>query len=705
MNKSLIASAVCLVLPVVAGAKGLGQQNLEEIVVTATKSAGSLTSLSVEQARSTLEQIPGGIGFVEVTDYQNNFTQSLGDTLVYTPGVYADTSAQRENRISIRGSGLNSGFERRGISVYRDGVPITRASGITEFQEIDPLSVKYIEVFKGSNGLRYGANALGGAINIVTPTGRNSQAGSNLRLEAGSFGSSRVNVASTGRTESMDYYAALTKLDSDGFRTHSEVDSVYGFANLGFALSDSIESRFYITSLKDQFELVGSVSQEDALNKPDSAVGGSFVPAQLPFLGGPGLYTAVDDDWDRNLTVKRLANRTVVGFDRWSLEAGVWYADRALDHAITRYAGMVVQDETERGVSLRASNEAEVLDGLIWSLGASFNQAENDAKTFRNEFGERGVQSSQNYQDAENANIFGQLSYPLVESLRVVVGAQYVRSVRENEHSPLNEFDIEDDSGSLTYDEIAPRIGLLWKWSDQQQGFINLSRAYEAPGISDLTSAGVLPFDPLAIQKSTTLEIGTRGHADQWAWDLAIYRSELDDEFIDFTDGRITNTVNSSSGTVHQGAEVGLDWLPSFEALRSHGWQLAWRNIVTVNDFSFDNHSLYGNNTLAGVPEFSYLSDMSIAGENWTAGISVRYVKDGPYADYANSVQTEGYTLLGLSVAWQLNDHIRVFASGENLSDQAYVSNVATVGIATPDEQIFTPGQGRAAYAGISIDF
>ena len=125
-------------------AKGLGQQSLEEIVVTGVKQDGSLTSVSSAQARDILENIPGGIGFVDVADYEDNFTQSLGDTLVFTPGVFADTSAQRENRISIRGSGLSATFERRGISVYRDGVPITRASGITEFQEVDPLSVKSV---------------------------------------------------------------------------------------------------------------------------------------------------------------------------------------------------------------------------------------------------------------------------------------------------------------------------------------------------------------------------------------------------------------------------------------------------------------------------------------------------------------------------------------------------------------------------------
>jgi len=717
MNKLNRIAAACIAAPSLAlaasnlvSAKGLGQQTLnqdqlEEVVVVGSKQAGSLTSISVQQARELLEQIPGGIGFVDVSDYQDNFTQSLGDTLVFTPGVFADTSAQRENRISIRGSGLNASFERRGINVYRDGVPITRASGITEFQEIDPLSVKYIEVFKGSNGLRFGTNALGGAINIVTPTGRNTEAGSSLRIEAGSFGSSRANFATSGKSGAYDYYVGLTKLDGDGFRAHSEVDSVYGFANLGIQLAENIETRFYFTSLNDEFELAGSTTQQDALENPETAVGGSFVPARLSFLGGPGLFTAIDDDWDRNLKVQRLANRTVFGFDGWSLETGAWVANRELDHAITRFAGIIVQDEDELGVNLRASNERESDQGLIWSIGARYNESENDAKRFFNEFGQRGRQRSQDFQDSSNTAVFAQLSYPLSDNLRVVGGAQYVRSVRENQHSPLNPFDTEDDSGSLTFTEVAPRVGLLWSANKQSQVYLNLSQAYEAPGITDLTSAGVLPFDPLDIQQSTTVEVGTRGQSEQWAWDISIYRSKVEDEFIDFTNGFVTNTINSVSDTRHQGLEAGVDWLPKIKALDNSGLNFAWRNVLTLNDFNFENHPTFGNNTLAGVPELSYLTEFSLNSERWKTGVSLRYVADGPYADFANTVQTDGYTLIGLNASWNVNDAIRLFVSGENLSDEAYISNVSTVGQASARSQIFTPGQGRAGYVGLNFNF
>jgi iron complex outermembrane receptor protein len=200
------AALAALALSSPATAQGVGNRNtFDDIIVTAS-AAGSLTAPSDAEARRQLERIPGAIGFVEAASFADDFTQSLGDALLWTPGVFADTSAQRESRISIRGSGLNSGFERRGITVLRDGVPITRASGSTEFQEVDPLSIARLEVFKGANGLRFGSAALGGAINIVSPTGLSMATPLSLRVEGGSFDALRASIQSGGELGAADYW-------------------------------------------------------------------------------------------------------------------------------------------------------------------------------------------------------------------------------------------------------------------------------------------------------------------------------------------------------------------------------------------------------------------------------------------------------------------------------------------------------------------
>lgn len=691
----------CFCLASTAFGQGLGQagsvETLNTLVVTGDPEnlTGSSTSPTVKQAREKLKKIPGGIGFVDAQDYRDNFTQSLGDTLIFTPGVFADTSAQRESRISIRGSALNSTFERRGITVFRDNVPITRASGITEFQEVDPISIKYIEVYKGANALSLGTAALGGAINIVTPTGQNTKQGTNIRVEGGSFDTQRFNLSTAGKNEKVDYYASFTQLNSDGFRRQSEVDSIYGFGNIGFKLNSNVETRFFLTSVDDRFELAGSVSEQEALDDPSGAINSTFVPA---FLGGPGRFTAEDDDFDRNLKVNRLSNKTSFSFDHLQLETGLWVSNRKLDHAITRFVGILDQDENEIGLSLRLNNDRDELSKTKWTIGVIANKSRNEARVFQNDFGKRGELTSDETQNAENLTLYSQISHPIRESLSVTLAGQYAYASRE-----------EEGVGRESFNQFSPSIGLLWDLDKSRQIYANISRAFEVPGITDLTASGANGFVPLDAQESTTLEIGSRGQVGYLSWDVSAYYSKIKNEFIDTENpvGQpgVSVTTNSDSDTIHSGLELGFNLYPTIDALDNLGLSLDWRNSYTYNNFRFDNDSTFGDNILAGVPENIYVTELKLESiNNWYIGTNIRYIPKGPYVDFANTTKVDGYTLVGLTAGWNITDSVRIFSSIENIADREFISNVSTVFEGDSSENLFTPGQGRAFYIGVSAD-
>ena len=718
MKASLLlgASSACILLSVSSSfAQGVGQRTDQDVVIVVGERQ-FLTALDATAARNALERVPGAIGFVESDDFADDFAQSLGDLLVFTPGVFADTSAQRENRLSIRGSGLNATFERRGVTVRRDGAPISRASGITEFQEIDPLTIDYIEIFKGANGLRYGASSLGGAINIVTPTGRTRSEKATLRFEGGSFGTARVSASISGANEKWDFYAGLTGLRSDGFRDHSAVKSVYGHANIGYQFDNGVETRTYFTGLSDNFELAGSLSLDQALTNPTSVAAPSFIPPAFggnPF-GQPPLFTGpVDDDWDRNLNVYRLANKTVIPLDLATVELGVWTATRELDHAITRFAGIIDQSEDEVGGSIRLTNDAQIagLD-LSWIIGGEAAFSWNEALRFENNFGVPGALRSGSDQTARNLLAYAQADLSLTARLTAVLGGQYLSTKRENTAN------LNDVSGAVSEAQFNPRFGLLYDVAENTQIFFNINRGFEPAGISDLTSGGVLDFTPLTAQRAWTTEIGTRGQTDSFSWDLSLYRSWIDNEFIDlaqpgFGGSTVSATFNADE-TIHQGVELGVDFYLTPRALKDRAIDLTWRHIYTFNDFFFssDPQDLKGNrvafdgNQLAGVPRHVYISEIRADHDNWYAAFNLRYVPNGPFADFANTVQTPGYTLLGVTMGVNVTDYATLFVSGENLTDKAYISNVATVADQSAENRdIFTPGQGRAFYGGLKLAF
>ncbi len=125
-----------------------------------------------------------------------------------------------DTRLSIRGSGLSRNFHLRGVQLFMDGIPINTADGYGDFQEIDPTAYRYVEVYKGANALRFGANSLGGAINFVTPTGRDA-ALFDGRIDAGSFGYLKAAASSGAAFGPFDYYVNGSAQRLDGYRDHS----------------------------------------------------------------------------------------------------------------------------------------------------------------------------------------------------------------------------------------------------------------------------------------------------------------------------------------------------------------------------------------------------------------------------------------------------------------------------------------------------
>lgn len=685
-------------------AQGIGQRQ-DEIIVTASLQ-GNPTAPTPEAARKELERVPGATGLVEDEGFADIFAQSIGDVLELTPGVFADTSAQRESRISIRGSGLNSSFERRGLTVLRDGVPISRASGATEFQEVDPLTIRYMEVFKGANGLRYGAASLGGAVNIVSPTGRTARAPVALRAEGGSFSTFRGNASLSGKSGDVDYWGGITGLTSDGYREHSEVRSLYGHGNLGWRVSDNIETRFYVTALSDNFELAGSLRLADALANPRAE--GRPVTVGPFFPGGP--VTVLDpgptvDDWDRNLDVYRVSNLTVIDLGSTDLEFGAWYARRNLDHAITRFAGIIVQGEDEVGVSTRLSGSLPFLaDQSRWQVGAIYAFSSNDAKTFANESGVRGALRTQSDQDSDTLTVYGQADLGLTDAVTLIAGGQYARATRDVT-AILNAV-----TGRGEYDQFNPRVGLLVDAAPDVQFFGNISRSFEAPSLADLTSGGAFPFAPLDPQRATVFEVGTRGQAGIVSWDIALYRAELENEFLDLAvpaaRGLITVTTNGDR-TIHQGLEFGLDLRPFKAALDANGQALRLSAAYTFNDFSFDGDAVYGDNQLAGVPRHVLIAEARFDQvDAFYLSTTLRWIPDGPWADYANTERAPGYETVQITAGVTLTDGIELFGSVENLFDTVFISNVTTnANQRLTNEAIYTPGQGRAVFGGLRARF
>ena len=656
--------------------------------------SGSLSVPNTAEARVEIDRTPGGVELVPDTAYKPSTpAATLKDALDYVPGVFVQPKWGEDSRLSIRGSGLSRNFHGRGVQLMMDGIiPISTADGASDFQEIDPTAYRYIEVYKGANALRFGANSLGGAINFVMPTGYDADL-FGARVDVGSFGFHKLAASSGGVAGPVDYFITGTWQEQDGFRDHSDGESVRGAMNLGYRLTPDMETRFYINANYVRQRIPGAVTKQEALSNP----AGAFA---RPGLGGTGFGNDnVDRDYQRNLDTVRVANRTTIRVAPGTVvEVGGFYLDRHLDHPIFN---VLDNQHDEKGGFARI-----VDDGLIGGFrnrfiaGVSRHDGDVRARQYLNVLGQRGALAADAMQTSENTVVYAENSLFVLPDVALVTGAQYVRVSREVQDDFLSNG---NQSGAADFEFWSPKGGVVWDITRSAQLFANISRSSEAPTFSEITPNPVATIS-LEVQEATTYEIGTRGSVDGFAWDLALYRADIKNEFQCLAVGNTgTCTQVNLDNTIHQGVEVGGSarlWEGLWETTRKDA---IWFNAAyTFNDFRFDNDPVFGDNELPGAPRHFLRAELLYKHPSGVyLGPNVEWVPQAYYVDSANTLATEAYALWGAKLGFDDGGPITAYIEGRNLSDEAYISSASIATKADATSTLFEPGNGRAVYAGV----
>lgn len=181
---------------VMAGADDDAGVPLESVpvgVVLLPPSAASPTEpveVTVAGARTAAEQLQQSAEAVNVIDTQRakQQTADLGEVLARTQGVAVRRSG---------GLGSNTRFSLNGlyddqIRFFLDEIPLALAGYPFGVVDVPPNLVDRVEVFRGVVPIRFGADALGGAVNLVSDATYESHAAASYQL--GSFGTHRVTL-------------------------------------------------------------------------------------------------------------------------------------------------------------------------------------------------------------------------------------------------------------------------------------------------------------------------------------------------------------------------------------------------------------------------------------------------------------------------------------------------------------------------------
>ncbi|MDY7805025.1 TonB-dependent receptor [Burkholderia stagnalis] len=653
----------------------------------------SLTSRSTAEQKRTLEQTVGSVGFVDAESFTNTYAFTLRDVLKDVPGVFVQTRYGQELRLSIRGSGIARSYHTRGLEILQDGIPTNLADGSGDYYQIDPLALQSAEVYKGGNGLAYGASTLGGAIDFLTPTARTAIAPNIVRLEAGSYGTVRGSAQFSRVMGPLDFIGTFTVDHGDGFRQHARGQYEQFNANVGYRFSPRVETRFYVGAYIVDQKLPGTLSLSDALNDPTKAAA-----------------NAVSGDQARNTRTERIANRTTVKLDNGRLDFDTWAIHKSLYHPIFQ---VIDQDGWTYGFAPRYTGTTTIA-GMRNDViaGARFFGGNTKARQYVNVTGNEGRQTLDSTQSAYNYEAYVEDRLFFLPTVAVMAGLKAFRDVRRYvDHGGLAG-NPAYRSTSATYNGLDPKLGLLWQPSRDVQAFIDVTRSQDVPDFGDLTQtfATTTRFTPLRSQHAWTLEIGTRGKTDRVSWDLTAYRSIVRDQLLQYTTNPdVPASTFNANKTVLQGIEaaVSVDLFRNVMG-RGTGDAITVSGLWNLSDFRFKDDPQYGNKRIAGVPLNVLRAALGYARPNgFHVAATVDWVPSGAWADDANTLRVPGYTLLGLQAGMDFRNGLSLFVDARNLANKRYVSDISTVANArtASNTAIFYPGEGRSVFAGMRYAF
>ncbi|MBU2473387.1 MAG: TonB-dependent receptor [Candidatus Omnitrophica bacterium] len=207
--------------------------DLEEIVVTSSK---------IEQAYKYSTQ---DISIISKEDIASSGMTEISELLDLLPSVdmleYGSVGSTRS--VHTRGASSSQ------VLTLIDGRPVnTPRDGETDFNQIPLSNIERIEVLRGPASSIYGANAVGGVINIITKRGTD-QSQSSLLSKFGSFSTKQLSLTHGYKINDFDYFIAYDYLASHGHRDNADYLSNNINMKFGYQINDdnsfSLSSGYY----------------------------------------------------------------------------------------------------------------------------------------------------------------------------------------------------------------------------------------------------------------------------------------------------------------------------------------------------------------------------------------------------------------------------------------------------------------------------
>jgi outer membrane cobalamin receptor len=330
-------------------------------------------------------------------------------------------------------------------------------NGIFNLSELSLGNLEKVEIVRGPLSSLYGANALGGVVNLIPSLPVKRSLSSSVL-----YGDHNTFVSTLDFGSGMGHFrmnSGLEKKQSEGDRDNSDYSALFLHSTLLYRLSSRTDLKLYLSTQHDDLGLPGPV--------PD--------PSNVPVFGNSSVSSLFDHQKDKNLSLDFTFSSRTVRESSQSKASGrelsvrLFFDRRKMDY-FTRYDYLGQVDETYSYLTKSLGGFAQCSFPLgektRITLGMDYSADQLDAEE-NSFYASSQTESSESWNPSSTAlGVWGNSSWK-IRRLTFLLGGRY-------------------DLPSNFEEMFSPNAGLIYHLNDELSLKFNYGRAFRAPTFNDL---------------------------------------------------------------------------------------------------------------------------------------------------------------------------------------------------------------------------
>lgn len=598
------------------------------------------------------------------------------------PGVMLTGFNQGTTSGKLSFRGFNGEGEVNAVKLLIDGIPSNTNDGNMPFiDSVFPLDIDSVEVVRGTSDPRYGLNNIAGNVNINTRSGGNYN---KARLRYGSFNTREVQLAKGIETSNWTQNYFFARQQVDGYREHADTER-YSFSGKWFYTPDDGSYRLGLSARHYEADAqeAGYLSEADARQHP-----------------------RMSNDFNASDKGTRRMNQLSVHFDTDLAETLAWSAKTYLntfdDRRWTQYWRTSAQQErdayeTQYGAltSLTWRPEVDWLHGFALEGGSDVQKQNNRSERYRTVQRVRQAQIRDQDFDFNTVGAYVQAEIEPFESLKIVPAYRVDKISGDFTNQLTGQTSDINDYGLIKQ----PKLSVVyspWKYASL---YANWGHTFQ---VGSGAAAYKVPPRNEDLQPSINEggETGMKFTPASWVDGRVAYWRQ------DAT-GEVSRRLNDPSGesdnvgeTRRWGYDLQVNLHPDerTEVWASYSWQ--YSKILEPS---------------SALPQSKGKEIDHIPHHLWNTGISYQATQalqltawmNGQTNYYLERENTQGtyggYVLMNIGATYTLTETLSVDLQLKNLTDRYY--EYAWYDPDGAKDSLHSPGDGRALYAGLTVDF